>query len=174
MGLAGLSGGRLFARGRPAPPHRRLPTVEEYYRHRIPSSEIARLREESRTKGTALHTALMERAGWPAIPFDGKLLMSHQDALLLGGKVRAPPGYADHVVFIDAAACERCGARICIDACSGQAIAAAPNGALSFDREKCVHCGACLWNCSQARPGDSERGNIELRAGAGGLHSTEN
>ena len=33
-------------------------------------------------------------------PIDGQLLVSHQDALLLGGKVQAPPGYADHVVFL--------------------------------------------------------------------------
>jgi electron-transferring-flavoprotein dehydrogenase len=174
MGLAGLSGGLLSARGRPAPPHRRLPALEEYYRGRIPPSEIARMREESRAKGIPLHTSLMDRAGWPAIPLDGKLLMSHQDALLLGGKVQAPGGYADHVVFIDSTACQKCGTRICIDACSGQAIAAGPDGAVTFDREKCIHCGACLWNCSQARPGDPERGNIELRAGAGGLHSAEN
>jgi electron-transferring-flavoprotein dehydrogenase len=174
MGLTGLSGGRLSARGRPGPPHRRLPTVAEYYRRRIPASEIARICEESRANGTALHSALMDRAGWPAVPFDGKLLMSHQDALLLGGKVQAPAGYADHVEFIDAAACERCGSRVCIDACSGQAIAAGPNGAVIFDREKCIYCGACLWNCSQARPGNPSLGNIELRAGAGGLHSAEN
>ena len=42
----------------------------------------------------------MQRCGWPAIPYDGQLLVSHQDALLLGGKVQAPPGYADHVVFL--------------------------------------------------------------------------
>jgi electron-transferring-flavoprotein dehydrogenase len=43
-----------------------------------------------------------------------------------------------------------------------------------FDREKCVHCGACLWNCSRWRPDDPERTNIEFRAGTGGLHSAEN
>jgi electron-transferring-flavoprotein dehydrogenase len=174
MGLAGLSGGRLSARGRPAPPHRRLPTLERYYRGAIPPSEIARMREESRTGGVPLHTLLMDRAGWPPVPLDGKLLMSHQDALLVGGKVQAPSGYADHVEFIDSTACERCGARVCIDACSGQAIAAGANGVPTFDRDKCIHCGACVWNCSQARPGNPSRGNIELRAGAGGLHSAEN
>ena len=35
--------------------------------------------------------------------------------------------------------------------------------------DACVHCGACLWNCMQALNGD-ETGNIEFRAGAGGLH----
>ena len=174
MGLAGMTGGRLSARGRPGPPHRRLPTYEEYYRGRISPAEIGQIRGDSLVQGTPLHESLMKRAGWPAIPLDGKLLMSHQDALLVGGKVQAPSGYADHVTFIDSAACDKCGTRICIDACSGQAIAAGPDGKVAFDREKCIHCGACLWNCSQARPGDPERGNIELKAGAGGLHSAEN
>jgi hypothetical protein len=40
--------------------------------------------------------------------------------------------------------------------------------------EKCVHCGACLWNCSQANPENPERMNIAFRAGTGGLHSAEN
>jgi electron-transferring-flavoprotein dehydrogenase len=40
--------------------------------------------------------------------------------------------------------------------------------------EKCVHCGACLWNCAQANPENPERTNIAFRAGAGGLHSAEN
>jgi electron-transferring-flavoprotein dehydrogenase len=49
--------------------------------------------------------------------------------------------------------------------CSGEAIAAdKEGGAPVFDREKCVHCGACLWNCD----------NIEFAAGGGGLHSAEN
>jgi electron-transferring-flavoprotein dehydrogenase len=42
----------------------------------------------------------------------------------------------------------------------------------AFEREKCVHCGACIWNCGQSP--DGERGNIEFRAGSGGLHSAEN
>ncbi|MFA5026607.1 MAG: 4Fe-4S binding protein, partial [Candidatus Methylomirabilota bacterium] len=43
-----------------------------------------------------------------------------------------------------------------------------------FDRDKCVHCGACAWNCTQPNPQDAERGLIEFRSGAGGLHSAEN
>jgi electron-transferring-flavoprotein dehydrogenase len=174
MGLAGLTGGRLHLRGRPLPPHRRIPTVEDYYRGRIPAEEIARIRGECQAKGLPLHGALMDRAGWPAIPLDGKLLVSHQDALLLGGKVQAPAGYADHVVFLHPAVCQQCRVRICIDACSGQAITPGPEGVPAFDREKCVYCGACLWNCSQPRPGDPDKANIEFRAGAGGLHSAEN
>jgi electron-transferring-flavoprotein dehydrogenase len=116
----------------------------------------------------------MDRAGWPTIPYDGKLLVSHQDALLMGGKVQAPAGYADHVVFLHPAVCQQCSVRICIDACSGQAITPGPDGVPAFDHEKCIHCGACLWNCSQPRPGDPEKANVEFRAGAGGLHSAEN
>ena len=63
----------------------------------------------------------MERCGWPAIPYDGQLLVSHQDALLIGGKVQAPPGFADHVRFVYPDFCERCVSKMCIEMCSGQA-----------------------------------------------------
>jgi electron-transferring-flavoprotein dehydrogenase len=36
------------------------------------------------------------------------------------------------------------------------------------------HCGACLWNCSQANPKNPEHMNIAFCAGTGGLHSAEN
>jgi electron-transferring-flavoprotein dehydrogenase len=174
MALAGLTGGRLAILGTPPRPHTRVPTAEQYYRGKIRLEEIAKIREECAARGQGLHDALMERCGWPAIPYDGKLLVSHQDALLMGGKVHAPPGYADHVVFVYPYLCENCGTRICIEVCSGQAITPSEKGVPSFDREKCVHCGACLWNCSQSRPEEPERTNIEFRAGTGGLHSAEN
>jgi electron-transferring-flavoprotein dehydrogenase len=174
MTLAGLTRGTLTIPGNPAPPHTRVPTIETYYRGKISAEEIARIREECTTRRLALHDALMERAGWPAVPYDGKLLVSHQDALLLGGKVQAPPGYADHVVFLYPHLCESCGTRICVEVCSGQAITPGEKGVPDFDREKCIHCGACVWNCSQPHPGDPERTNIEFRAGTGGLHSAEN
>ena len=174
MALAGLTGGRLALSGEPSPPQARVPSAEEYYRGKISSEEIARIREECAARGQGLHDALMERCGWPAIPYDGKLLVSHQDALLLGGKVQAPAGYADHVVFVYPYLCETCGTRICVEVCSGQAITPGEKGVPAFDREKCVHCGACVWNCSQPRPEDPERTNIEFRAGTGGLHSAEN
>jgi electron-transferring-flavoprotein dehydrogenase len=47
-------------------------------------------------------------------------------------------------------------------------------GTPEFDREKCIHCGACIWSCSKALPADPERANIEFGAGSGGLHSNEN
>jgi electron-transferring-flavoprotein dehydrogenase len=174
MALAGLTRGRLAMPGRPLRPWERIPSLEDYYRGRIPSAEVRRIRDECYARGVSAHAALMERAGWPAIPYDGQLLVSHQDALLLGGKVQAPPGYADHVDFAFPNQCQRCGTKLCVEACSGQAITPGANGAPNFDREKCIHCGACLWNCASASPENPERMAISFRAGAGGLHSAEN
>jgi len=174
MALAGLTNGKFSLGSAPVQPWKRIPTVEDYFTGKISRDEIANLRDECKMKNASLHGALMDKAGWPAIPFDGQLLVSHQDALLMGGKVQAPGGYADHVVFLHPELCEKCGARICIEACSGQAITPGETGVPAFDREKCVHCGACLWNCSQANPENPERMNIAFRAGTGGLHSAEN
>ena len=63
---------------------------------------------------------------------------------------------------------------MCIEMCSGQAITAGVTGVPVFDREKCIHCGACIWNCGTQLDEDPARGNISFGAGAGGLHSTEN
>jgi electron-transferring-flavoprotein dehydrogenase len=174
MALAGFTKGKMSLGHAPVQPWRRIPTEEDYFAGKISREEIAKLRDECKTKNVSLHGALMDRVGWPAIPFDGQLLVSQQDALLMGGKVQAPHGYADHVVFENPELCEKCGARICIEACSGQAITPGETGVPAFDREKCVHCGACLWNCSQANPENPERMNIAFRAGTGGLHSAEN
>ena len=157
MALAGLTNGKLSLSGDPVPPWKRIPSIEEYYRGRVSPEEIAKLHEECQARNSSLHGALMEKVGWPAIPYDGQLLMSHQDALLMGGKVQAPPGYADHVVFLNPELCEKCGTKICIEACSGQAIAPGEGGVPSFDREKCIHCGACLWNCATPVPATRTR-----------------
>jgi electron-transferring-flavoprotein dehydrogenase len=174
MGLTGLTKGLFAFESRPRPPHALVPALEEYYRGKIPPDEIRKIQQECHAKGLSAHGALMDHVGWPAIPYDGKLLMTHQDALLIGGKVQAPPGYADHVVFLYPHLCEACGPKICIELCSGQAIGPGPGGVPAFDREKCVHCGACLWNCAQAHPEHPDRSVIAFRAGAGGLHSAEN
>ncbi|MGB7769542.1 MAG: 4Fe-4S ferredoxin [Verrucomicrobiia bacterium] len=174
MALAGLTNGRFSLGSAPVPPWKRIPGIDEYYRGRVTPEEIAKLRAECKAKNNSLHGALMEKTGWPAIPYDGQLLVSHQDALLMGGKVQAPGGYADHVVFLQPERCEKCCTKICIEACSGQAITPGENGVPNFDREKCVHCGACLWNCAQANPENPEHMNIAFRAGTGGLHSAEN
>ena len=130
--------------------------------------------EISRHVEKGAHAVLvMDRAGWPPVPMDGQVLVSQQDALLMGGKVQAPPGYADHVVFLDPELCRGCGKRVCVEICSAEAIRPGDGGTPAFDREKCVHCGACLWSCPTRLPG-TDRVNLQFRAGAGGLHSAEN
>jgi len=173
MALTGMTKGKMNLGPEPLAPHERLGTIEEYYARKIPASEIAQIREECTKKGQGLAAALMKRAGWPDVAYDGELLVSHQDALLMGGKVQAAPGYADHVVFLEPAVCASCGAKTCIEICSAQAIAPGESGGTpTFDREKCVHCGACLWNCTKVLHGETT--NVAFNAGAGGLHSAEN
>ncbi|MCL5745068.1 MAG: 4Fe-4S binding protein, partial [Acidobacteria bacterium] len=81
---------------------------------------------------------------------------------------------ADHVSFLYPDFCVRCDSRICVEICSGQAILPGKDGVPVFDREKCVHCGACFWNCTTTLEDDPARTNISFRAGAGGLHSAQN
>ena len=170
MAVAGLTGGRVTPASRPAPSHQ--PSLEDFCRSRIPPAELKHMQEECAAKGTSLHDRIMDRCGWPEIPMDGKLLISHQDALLMGGGVQAPSGYANHVIFRRPELCRACETKLCVEMCSGQAITRGEDAVPAFDREKCVYCGACLWNCQAA--GDSEQGNIEFKAGAGGLHSALN
>lgn len=172
MGLTGITGGRISLHSKIKEPHERIQEPEDYFRGKFTRAEIDKLRTKCHAENRSLHDALMDACGWPPIPFDGKLLITHQDALLVGGKVQAPAGYADHVVFLQPEVCKFCGSKTCVEICSGQAITEGDDGTTNFDREKCVHCGACLWNCSQ----EIEKGktNIEFRAGAGGLHSAQN
>ncbi|NLD61488.1 4Fe-4S ferredoxin [Candidatus Sumerlaeota bacterium] len=178
MGMAGMTGGKVYVPGKQKQVWNGIPTVEEYYRGRVPRAEIERLRRECKARGESLHDALMDYAGWEPIPYDGKLLVSHQDALLTGGKVQAAGGYANHVRFAFPEICEKCETQICAEICSGQAITVNPDkGAPLFDREKCVHCGACLWNCTHPLRGtdtETDWTNVEFDAGSGGLHSAEN
>ena len=140
MALAGLTGGRLALGGPSMPPAKRIPTLEDYYAGRIAVAEIARIREDCAKRAVSVHDALMARAGWPAIPHDGELLVTHQDALLMGGKVQAPAGYADHVLFLYPNLCETCGSKVCIEMCSGQAITVPATGAFrrSIARSACT------------------------------------
>lgn len=174
MGLTGLTKGLMNMPCKPRPTHKRVRSIEEYFRGKIASDELQKIKEDCIKRGVSLHGAVMEKAGWFPIPYDGKLLVSHQDALLIGGKVQAPQGYADHVVFLYPELCKECGTKICIEMCSGQTIAPGEDGTPVFDREKCVHCGACIWNCVKTIPGDPEKTNIVFNAGTGGLHSAEN
>ena len=90
MALAGMTNGKLTLGSEPVFPWKRIPTIEKYYRGRVTPGEIVELREICKVKSVSLHDTLMDRVGWPKIPFDGQLLVSHQDALLMGGKVQAP------------------------------------------------------------------------------------
>ena len=165
MALTGLTGGRLSL-------HSRIPLA-----HKQISPKASRLKIENGAvlalaNGRPLHDALLSACGWPEIPFDGRLLVTQQDALLMGGKVQAMPGFADHVLFRDAGLCIACDEKTCIAMCSGQALTQGPGDLPMFEREKCIHCGACLWNCGHSP--DGIHSNIDFRAGAGGLHSAEN
>ena len=77
-------------------------------------------------------------------------------------------------LFHDPALCADCRNKLCIEICSGQALMPGPEATPAFDREKCIHCGACYWSCTQPLPGQPDRTNLRFRAGSGGLHSTEN
>ena len=169
MALAGLTGGRLSLHAHIPPAPQQIPSIPPGSQAELDLREAAAL---ALNNGRPLHDALMSARGWPEIPFDGRLLVTQQDALLMGGKVQAMPGYADHVLFLDRQRCISCLEKTCICMCSGQAITLGPEGAPAFEREKCVHCGACLWNCPHSP--DGERSSIEFTAGSGGLHSAEN
>jgi ferredoxin len=43
-----------------------------------------------------------------------------------------------------------------------------------FDREKCVHCVACIWKRAQPLPDNPERTDIAFRACTDGLPPAEN
>lgn len=173
MALSGLSNGKIAIGTSPKAAHRQIGSLESFYRGRLSMLEINEIKRKTESQNLSLHDELMTACGWPRIQHDGKLLVTHQDALLMGGKVQAAAGFADHVRFTNPQLCRQCAAKTCISMCSGQAITRGEgDGVPAFDREKCVHCGACLWNCSQVV--ENERTNVEFRAGAGGLHSAEN
>jgi electron-transferring-flavoprotein dehydrogenase len=175
MGLAGFTNGKLGLSGDARRPHERVPTLEDFCAGKLSTEELRKIRETGDANGTGLHEAVMEHCGWPPIEFDGQLLVSHQDALLMGGKVQAADGFADHVRFRSTHVCEQCAEKLCIEMCSGQAITAGADGGVpQFDRDKCIHCGACLWSCSKSDEADPERSNVDFRSGSGGLHSAEN
>ncbi len=171
--LTGMTGGAFHMGDEPAHPASKIVPLESFWKDRIGPAELAAIRQECEVKGVPLHDAIMDRVGWPAIQLDGNLLVTQQDALLMGGKVQAPPGYADHVVFARPELCQACDRKVCFEICSAEAIRPGEGGVPTFDREKCVHCGACLWSCTQ-RLGGTEEVNLQLRAGTGGLHSAEN
>ena len=169
MALTGLTNGRFSLKSAIPQPSEQFRPFAARGVTKLETKEIAaRAAQENRP----FHDEWMTARGWPDIPFDGRLLVSQQDALLMGGKVQAMPGFADHVRFVDASICKSCFDKTCIAMCSGQAIIMGADNVPRFEREKCVHCGACLWNC--AHPPFGRTSNIKFSAGAGGLHSAEN
>jgi len=172
MALAGLTRGKLSLGGKIPSAREQIHPFSPRTVAGVDAKEAERLAQEARLGGRPLHEALMTARGWPEIALDGRLLVTQQDALLMGGKVQAMAGFADHVVFRDPHLCAACAEKTCVAMCSGQAITQGAEGAIAFEREKCVHCGACLWNCAHTPFGENT--NIEFRAGAGGLHSAEN
>jgi len=169
MALAGLTGGRLSLKSGIRPESKQIRSSSTQTEEGATLKEIAM---RASAEGRTFHDALLTARGWPEIPFDGRLLVTQQDALLIGGKVQAMPGFADHVRFLDTELCRSCFEKSCIAMCPGQAITQGADDAPAFEREKCVHCGACLWNC--AHPPHAKSSNIEFLAGGGGLHSAEN
>jgi electron-transferring-flavoprotein dehydrogenase len=168
MALAGLTKGKLSLSAKIQPPHKQIaPSAAG-----IDPKRVKELAQAAQAGGRPLHDALLSERGWPEIELDGRLLVTQQDALLMGGKVQAMAGFNDHVRFRNPELCKTCVQKTCVAMCSGQAITQGANGVPDFEREKCVHCGGCLWNCGQSP--DGLRSNIDFRAGSGGLHSAEN
>ena len=125
----------------PGRPHARTPLAQRQRAARLARADSPRLARPTRSprsqpppsspcRTAARSTTPCSTArGWPAIPFDGHLLVTHQDALLMGGKVQAPPGFADHVAFRDPDCLRRVRDKTCIAMCSGQAITLGADGA---------------------------------------------
>jgi electron-transferring-flavoprotein dehydrogenase len=169
MALAGLTRGKLSLAAHIPPAHKQIRPFSSKSPEGLKRNKAV---EIALADGRPLHDALLTARGWPEIEFDGRLLVTQQDALLMGGKVQAMPGFADHVIFRDRNLCIACPEKTCVAMCSGQAITEGEDGLPCFEREKCIHCGGCLWNCGQSP--DGVHTNIEFRSGSGGLHSAEN
>ena len=176
MALAGLTNGKFTLGGEPVPPWKRIPTSGGVLpRAGIPARKSRSFATSARAKSVSLHGALMDKVGWPAIPFDGQLLVSHQDALLMGGKVQAPPGYADHVIFLYPELCQKCGTQdLHRDVLRPGHHARRGRRARFRPREMRPLRRLPLELQRSPYPDDPERMNIAFRAGAGGLHSAEN
>ena len=172
MAVAGFSEGKWSWPVREESLSKQELSLDALYSERISAADLKQMMETAIAHGSPLHDQIMNRCGWPEIPLDGKLLVSQQYALLIGGSVQAPPGYANHVVFVRPEVCHGCEPKLCVEMCSGQAITRGEGGLPTFDREKCVFCGACLWNCRAEI--DGQPSNVDFRAGTGGLHSALN
>ncbi len=174
MGLTMLTGGQLNYPAKPKATHERENRFYKFYKARLSKKKLDQIRHQAYSKNEAAGDAILTRLGWPDITYDGTLLMTHQDALFAGGKVQAPGGFRDHVRFVDTNLCKKCENKLCIEVCSGQAITPGDDELPEFDREKCIHCGACMWSCVKGISSNPDRTNVSFKAGTGGLHSMEN
>ena len=103
-----------------------------------------------------------------------KCLFSSLAHFLIGSFIFLELSYRS-CLYTDPELFKTCTKHTCIEVCSAQALMPSdePGGVPKFDREKCVHCGGCIWNCARLVPG-TDHGNIVFKAGSGGLHSNEN
>ena len=174
MALAGLSGGRLVLPGQPLPPLGTHPLARRLFSRPHPARRSA---EDSRRLLRARRLRARRPHGTRRLAGDSlrRPIARLASGRLAAGRQGAGPARlrrSCRVCFSER--CQRCGTKLCVEICSGQAITPGENGVPAFDREKCVHCGACLWNCASASPENPERMAAAFRAGAGGLHSAEN
>ena len=89
-----------------------------------------------------------------------------------GGGVTAISLIADDMALAGGTITGGSGAVSLTSSTPGQAITLGADEVPVFEREKCIHCGGCLWNCAHSP--DGILSNVEFRAGSGGLHSAEN
>lgn len=169
MGISGLTNGLLYIPRLKNWSLNKVKDIETYFSYKFNKKELKDLEDifNNPDNNQDFKDVVMNKLGWPEIKYDGSLLMSHQDAMLLGGKVESRKGYKNHVLFNSNDLCRNCRERVCVSLCSGQAITYKDNK-IYFDKEKCVYCGVCSWSCSK------KDNNIEYQTAAGGLQSLEN
>jgi anaerobic dimethyl sulfoxide reductase subunit B (iron-sulfur subunit) len=63
-------------------------------------------------------------------------------------------------------ACNHCEKPACVDVCTQKAMYVAPDGTVQHDDDKCVACGACLWNCPYGAVSFSQRKGVTQKCDA--------
>ena len=80
MALSGFTRGLFHIPGTHQKTWDRLPKVADYFKGKLTPEEVEQIRKDCSARGVYSNDVLMEKAGWPSIDYDGKLLISHQDA----------------------------------------------------------------------------------------------
>ena len=169
MALAGLTHGKLSLRGT-------IPSAHEQIRPFSPDDVAGvdprkpsgwRRRAHRRTSAARCAD---DRARLAGDRFDGRLLVTQQDALLMGGKVQAMPGFADHVVFRDPKFAPSARRRPASPCARAGHYAGREGGSPSSARSACTAARAC-----GTAPNASASTPISISAPApADLHSAEN